>query len=150
MPKRLRVEQDTVLRHIRSIGPQAQPLLVEGAGGLMSPLGSSFHLGHLIQALQAEVVIAAPNRLGVLNQVLLNVTYLKEKMPKLTIRIALMDRKGADLSSRTNAKILRDWLPEASLVELPYLGPSAKTRAQIHSGARQLKSKLQKLFPVQP
>jgi len=53
-------------------------LLVEGAGGLLSPLGENFDSRDLILALCAIPVIVAPDKLGVVNHVLLTL----EALPK--------------------------------------------------------------------
>lgn len=44
-------------------------LVVEGAGGLFSPLGEGFTNADLAKAIEATLVIVAENRLGVLHQV---------------------------------------------------------------------------------
>lgn len=47
-------------------------LLIEGAGGLFVPLSDTFLMIHLIQQLEAEVVLVARNYLGCINHTLLS------------------------------------------------------------------------------
>src|ERR1035437_4675047 len=51
-----------VLEHIRATRKKFDVLLVEGAGGLLSPLGENFNSRALITALRATPVIVAPNQ----------------------------------------------------------------------------------------
>jgi len=52
-------------------------LVVEGAGGLMSPLGVGYDALGLIQELGARSILVAPDRLGVINHVLLSLVALQ-------------------------------------------------------------------------
>ena len=52
---------------------QAGVLLVEGVGGLLAPLAKGRTVASLGQALGAQLIVVAPNRVGVINQVLLTV-----------------------------------------------------------------------------
>jgi len=136
MPKRNQVPRKTLTDYICQSAKKNEVLLVEGAGGLMSPLGTEYHLGHVIEDCRPQVVITAPNKLGVLNQVLLNVTYLKSFMSPQNIHVVLMGRKNADLSVKTNGKLLKSWINDVTVLELPYLGANAKSRpaVQQHAG----------------
>jgi len=136
MPKRNQVPRKTLTDYICQSAKKNEVLLVEGAGGLMSPLGTEYHLGHVIEDCRPQVVITAPNKLGVLNQMLLNVTYLKSFMSPQNIHVVLMGRKNADLSVKTNGKLLKSWINDVTVLELPYLGANAKSRpaVQQHAG----------------
>ncbi|HTV76287.1 MAG TPA: dethiobiotin synthase, partial [Candidatus Baltobacteraceae bacterium] len=74
--KKVRLAQ--VIAHIRAMQKRFDVLVVEGAGGLLSPLGEDFNSRDLIAALRATPIIIAPNRLGVVNHVLLTL----EALPK--------------------------------------------------------------------
>lgn len=144
MPKRSQVSRKTLIDYIHQSTQQCEVLLVEGAGGLMSPLGAEYHLGHVIEDLRPHVVLTAPNKLGVLNQVLLNVTYLKLFMPSQNIHVVLMGRKSADRSVETNAKLLKLWLGKVTVLELPYLGSNAKSKQAIPQHAARHRKLLEK------
>ena len=60
-------------------GSEDHFLLVEGAGGLYSPLTEDGLNADLAAALQLPVLLVAENTLGVLNQVLLNVEAIKTR-----------------------------------------------------------------------
>ena len=65
------VTQREVCQHLQRHAPKSGVMLVEGAGGLLSPLGEDFASRELIVALQAHPVLVAVDRLGVLNEALL-------------------------------------------------------------------------------
>src|SRR5215469_11918365 len=72
--KKLKMAQ--VAAHARAMQKRFEVLLIEGAGGLLSPLGDNFNSRDLMLQLDAVPVIAAPNRLGVVNHVLLTLEAL--------------------------------------------------------------------------
>ena len=74
--ERKRVRLADVLAHLRVMHERFDVLLVEGAGGLLSPLGEDFNSRDLIAALRATPIVVCPNRLGVVNQVLLTLEAL--------------------------------------------------------------------------
>jgi dethiobiotin synthetase len=60
--------------------PQSHnPLIIEGAGGLMVPLNRNFLMIDLIKQLGAEVVLVSQNYLGSINHTLLSVYGLKKE-----------------------------------------------------------------------
>jgi len=61
------VELATLLAAARALAAKADALLVEGAGGLLSPWGPRLHLGIFAAELQLPVLIVAANRLGTIN-----------------------------------------------------------------------------------
>lgn len=54
------------------------PLIIEGAGGLMVPLNDSFLIIDLIKQLNAEVVLVSQNYLGSINHTILSAQALKQ------------------------------------------------------------------------
>jgi len=73
-----RVKLSQVLAHTRALQKRFDVVLVEGAGGLLSPLGENFNSRDLILALCATPIIVAQNKIGVVNHVLLTL----EALPK--------------------------------------------------------------------
>src|SRR5450631_4319787 len=65
------VRRALVLAHLRAARNKFDLTLVEGAGGLLSPLGESFDSRDLMAALHATPIIVAPNKLGTVNHILL-------------------------------------------------------------------------------
>jgi len=97
-------------------------LLIEGAGGLLSPLGRDFDTLTLLRKTRAEAILTAPDRLGVLNQVFLNLQVLK-RANRLPFAVVLMGQKQPDLSARTNAAQIRRRWPFLRILQAPCLGP---------------------------
>ena len=83
------VKLPQVLAHIRALQKRFDVLLVEGAGGLLSPLGENFNSRDLILALRATPIVVAQNKIGAVNQVLLTLEALP-KNRRANARIVLM------------------------------------------------------------
>jgi len=127
--ERRRVELANVLAHVRKIQRRFDVVLVEGAGGLLSSLGEDFDARDLIVSLRAVPIIVSPNRLGVVNHVLLTV----EALPRVISRCApvvLMSPRRPDLASRTNPRFLAGILGPDRVLEFPWLSVAGtSTRA---------------------
>ena len=109
-----------IVAHARSLARRCEVLLVEGAGGLLSPLGEGFDTRHLIARLRAAPVIVAANRLGVINHLRLTL----EVIPAATARyarIVLMNPRRPDAATRTNAGLLGEFFDPARVLLLPWL-----------------------------
>jgi dethiobiotin synthetase len=110
-----------VLAHIRFFQPRFDRLLVEGAGGLLSPLGEGFDSRDLLIALRAEPIIVAQNRLGVVNHLRLTLAAL----PKFQLgktKVVLMSPPKPDVASAANARLLAEYFPAKKIFALPWLG----------------------------
>ena len=115
-----RVDLAKVLAHVRSVQRRFDVVLVEGAGGLLSSLGEDFNARDLIVALGAVPIIVCPNRLGVVNHVLLTV----EALPRVIARrapVVLMSPRRPGLASRTNPRLLAGMLGPDRVHEFPWL-----------------------------
>ena len=110
-----------VLAHIRAMQKRFDVLLVEGAGGLFSPLGENFDSGDLIAALRASPMIVAPNRLGAVNHILLTLAALPPGAAA-TARVVLMSPPKPDAASATNAILLAQFFDPRRIFSLPWLG----------------------------
>lgn len=116
--KRLRLR--TVVAHIQRIARSFEVLLIEGAGGLLSPLGEAFDSRGLIQALSAEAIVVCPNRLGAVNQVRL----VLEALPRPAAsqaRVVLVNPKQANAASRTNLALLKEFVEPKRILVLPWV-----------------------------
>jgi dethiobiotin synthetase len=92
---------------------RCKTLLVEGVGGVLSPLGRNFDNLDLIVRLKLPVVLVAPNRIGAVNQVRSSVAALKRRRSvKLhgIVLSALQPTDCLDPSAATNAIDIRHWL----------------------------------------
>jgi dethiobiotin synthetase len=117
------------LEHIRQAAQHCSALLIEGAGGLLAPLGRGFASADLIACLRCRVVVVAPNQLGAINHTLLTVRALPPSCHPPPV-IVLMDIANPDPSAASNPAFLRKSLPGSVLCRLPYLGPDA-TRPEL-------------------
>ncbi|MGV3486708.1 MAG: dethiobiotin synthase [Planctomycetaceae bacterium] len=68
------VDEDALLAGIEPLSSGVDVIVVEGAGGLMSPLSENLLNSDLARKLRAQVVIVAANRLGAIHQLLATVT----------------------------------------------------------------------------
>jgi dethiobiotin synthetase len=116
--KRVRLRQ--VVAQIRRVGNRFDTVVVEGAGGLLSPLGEDFDSRDLIVALRATPIVVCPNRLGAVNQALLVLNALPRAVAKHTTVMLVSPRKP-DAASRTNPKLLSELIGAQRVRVLPWL-----------------------------
>jgi dethiobiotin synthetase len=114
------VKLAAVLSHIRAVGREFDVVLVEGAGGLLSPLGEKFDSRDLMSALGAKPLVVAANRLGVVNQILLTLEALPEPL-KPAAKVVLMAPPKPDLATRLNLRLLNQ-LSVSEVCQVPWLG----------------------------
>lgn len=109
-----------VLEHVRKAHTRFQIVIVEGAGGLLSPLGVNFDSRDLILALRAVPIVVCPNRLGALNQSLLVLAALPSLFSRRA-QLVLMSPPRPDTASRTNPALLADRLGSDRVHTLPWV-----------------------------
>jgi len=119
--ERRQVKLTDVLAHVRTMQKRFDVVLVEGAGGLLSPLGGDFNSRDLIAALRATPMIVCPNRLGAVNQVLLTFAALP-RSASCRARVVLMSLSKPDASASTNVSLLVEFLDAKRIFCLPWLG----------------------------
>ncbi len=121
-----RTRLNSVVRFLRQSVPLSGDLLVEGAGGLLSPLGEGFAARELITAVRAVPILVCPNRLGAINQVRLVMAALPAGAARRA-RIVLFDPHRMDFSTRSNALALGLFFGKERIHRLPWLpqGPHA-------------------------
>jgi dethiobiotin synthetase len=150
--ERRKVRQARVLAQIHRIQKQFSTVLVEGAGGLLSPMGEDFDSRDLMLALDATPVVLCPNRLGAINQVLLVLAALPASVASRA-RIVLTSSRIADAASRSNLLLLREMLGRWRVHALPWLkSPQALDRCLKSGGVQQTISSLvsRKKIPLRP
>ena len=116
-----RVTLDLVAAHVRAIKKRFETVVVEGAGGLLSPMGDGFDSRDLITALRATPIVVCPNRLGAVNQILLVLEALPRSAARRT-QIVLMNRLRMDLAARTNLELLEEFVSGDRIHCLDWLG----------------------------
>jgi dethiobiotin synthetase len=119
--ERKRVNLSQVLAHIRAMQKRFGVLLIEGAGGLLSPLGENFDSRDLIASLRATPIVVCPNRLGAVNQVLLTLEALQPSAAAKA-RVVLMSPSEPDASTKANADLLAEHFDGKRIFPVPWLG----------------------------
>ena len=113
-----------VVARVRAVARRFELVVVEGAGGLLSPLGEGFDSRDLISALRAVPIMVVPNRLGAVNQARL----LLDALPKAARRgakVVLVEQSVMDTAARSNARLLAEWVPAVSITRLPWVTADA-------------------------
>lgn len=109
-----------VLSRLRAGARRLEAAVLEGAGGLLSPLGEDFATRELIRSLDALPVVVAPNRLGVLNQALLTFEALPPT-PRRRALWVLVDPPARTSLTRTNTVLLAERLGPNNIFRWPWL-----------------------------
>ncbi|GIX50426.1 MAG: hypothetical protein KatS3mg132_620 [Limisphaera sp.] len=110
-----------VVGHVKRIAVRCDLVIVEGAGGLLSPLGPGFDNRDLLIALDAMPVVVVPNRLGAVNQARL----VHEALSRPGIPPAhwvFMNPARLHPATRTHAELLAPYLPAEQTYLFPWLG----------------------------
>jgi len=131
------VRLPAVIDRLRAAAARCDLLLVEGCGGLLTPLGERFNLLDLACKMPGAVVVAAQNRLGVINHVLLTHTALQAAGAHAAATV-LMGVRSRDASTTTNASVIRAMTPGIPVIECPYLGRVATRPAAVRKAAARL------------
>ena len=106
---------------LEPFGQVSGDLTIEGAGGLLSPLGEGFNSRNLMAALRATPLVVCPNRLGTVNQVLLTLEALPPSAKSGT-RVVLVSLPKSDASAKTNLTLLAEHFDGGRIFLLPWLG----------------------------
>ncbi len=115
-------------------------LLIEGAGGILSPLGVGFSARELIVDLDAIPLVVCPNRLGAINQSRLVFAALPRRSARRG-HLILMDPASPDESTASNALVLAEHLPPARIHRLPW-----NPKAQVQKPSASIRRVLERLL----
>lgn len=143
--KRKQANKDAVLAHIRTAQKMADLLLVEGAGGLKSPLGEDFDALDLIEVLKSAVIVVARNRLGCLNHILMTVELLKQRGATVAA-VVLQAEKRPDLAAQGNVIFLRKKAGFPPIFTIPWLGAGASSQECVKKNEKKLKKTLARIL----
>ena len=143
--KRSPLEVEDVLRAVKRMRARCDCLIVEGAGGLLTPLGEGFAWADILEGLPGcDVVIVARNKLGTINHTLLTVEALQRRGAK-RIGIVLMDQRTQDFSAGFNAATLQALTAPAEVFAVPFLGNNASDPGGLKKTVQKLKKTLARL-----
>jgi dethiobiotin synthetase len=116
----VRVELSGCLQFLEHARRGCDTLLIEGAGGLLSPLGEGFDARDLVVKLNATPLIVCPNQLGSINQIRLVLAALPNEFANRS-RVVLIDPAKPGVVARTNAEILREIVGESRVIAFPQI-----------------------------
>jgi dethiobiotin synthetase len=136
-----------VLAKIEALAGRCEVLLVEGAGGLLAPLGKNYTAQDLIAALSCQTIIVARNRLGVINHTLLAAQSIQAAGQE-KLAIVLMNLKYPDLSAASNFRLLRQRLSGANIFSIPNLDFSEGKYGKVIKNALFLKKTLAQILRI--
>ncbi len=140
------VKLTEAVSRIKSLAAQCDHLILEGAGGLLVPIARGKTILDLIRALPCRLVlVVARNRLGTLNHTLMTAGFLRQDYHG-AMKVVLMNRGRRDLTSGSNAAILREWLGPAPVEEMPNLGPNPTVMRHLQGNCRKLKKVLARIL----
>jgi dethiobiotin synthetase len=145
LDRRRPVELAEVLQSIRRVARKCERLLVEGAGGLLVPLGENYTFADVVDALRCEVIVVGRNRLGVINHTLLTVAALKCTKSK-EAQVVLMDENPRDASEATNERVLSGWLAPVKVWKVPHLGAEASESVWVRKNHSKIEKMLARLL----
>ena len=123
MPLRKKVRKSEVVTYVRGIARCFDLVLIEGAGGLLSPLGEDFDSRDLIVSLKAAPLVVVANRLGAVNQTRLMLAALPRALAR-GVHVVLMNPRRPDAASRTNPELIAGFMPRRQLHEFPWVAPA--------------------------
>lgn len=118
--ERRRLKMAQVLDYVAPCAGRCDVLLIEGAGGLLSPLGEGFDSRDLIAALRATPIIVCPDRLGAVNQARLVITALEASAAEAGIIVLAQLDSNRGHRQRANSSLLAEHCPGCRIFELPF------------------------------
>jgi len=110
-----------VVAHVQAMQKRFETVLIEGAGGLLSPLGENFDSRDLLVSLRAMPIVVCSNRLGAVNQVLLTLEALPQRV-RARARAVLMSPPRPDAATVSNIKLLAESFDAKGIFALPWFG----------------------------
>jgi dethiobiotin synthetase len=140
-----RVTRARALQAIQARQRAGELLLVEGCGGLLTPLGPGYSARELIRELACPVVIVAHNRLGVLNQTLLAWEALGGAL-RPTAAVVLVNCARPDASAATNPRALAGCVAPTPVLVCPHLRGGLRTPADLAAAGRKTAPMLARLI----
>jgi dethiobiotin synthetase len=93
-------------------------VVVEGAGGLLSPIAARLNNADLAAQLELPLVVVVPNRLGCVNQTMLVLEVARARqLPVVAVVLNQKAESSQDRSIETNLDLLRKTMNESGFIE---------------------------------
>jgi dethiobiotin synthetase len=122
-----RVAPEALVEHVRMASRGLAVVVVEAAGGWLSPLMEGMDAPGLARALDAKVVLVAANRLGVIGHLRLAWEAARAgdgrrgNRHEARPQVVLMAPPRPGLAESTNPALLREFIPADDVHEFPWL-----------------------------
>ncbi len=119
------VDPDLLRRGILRWQESSDIVLVEGSGGLLSPVGEEDFAADLALEFGYPLLIVVPNQLGAINQALqtlVTATTFREGLVVAGLILNQRDKGGEDPSRASNSGLLQQYAIPPLLAELPFQG----------------------------
>ncbi len=133
-----------VLEAIRRAQESCDCLIVEGAGGVLVPVGEDFNVADVIAQLNCETIVVGRNKLGTINHTLLSIEALKNRGVK-RIKVILSAERAKDYSSETNQEIIVAKAVNISVFALPHFGLNASEPEAVKTISKKTKKTLARI-----
>ena len=115
-----RVTLEALAGHVEAASQGLQFSVIEGAGGLLSPLMEGTDAPQVIDRLDAAPVVVAVDRIGVVGQVRLVWAALSPAV-RARAQVVLMEAPGPDASTASNRALLGEYIEPQRIHAFPRL-----------------------------
>jgi dethiobiotin synthetase len=118
--EKLEIRVERIERLVREAESEADLVIVEGAGGLLVPLGAGLDMAGLAQRLALPLLVVARAALGTINHTLLTLEAASQRgLPVLGVVVSHTTEE-LPIADRENLELLRGELGPRLLGELPH------------------------------
>ena len=135
----LSIDFDELLLKIEGFATDADVVLLEGPGGLLTPITWEWALVDIAQALEARAILVASDRLGVINHTLLTLGAL-ELAAVPVIAVVLNGPAKADASTGSNAGAIAKLAGFTRIYEVPRGEDQGKAESALIKLAREIQA----------
>lgn len=134
-----------VIADVGKLAARCDRLLIEGAGGVLVPLGETFSVLDLIVRLKCQVLVVSRNCLGTINHTLLTVAAMRSRGVR-RLKVVVMPSTEPDNSSRSNILILSELLTRIPVLLVPELRPRAHRIRVVKENQKKAKKTLARIL----
>lgn len=136
-----RISFARAIHAVREASKRCECLLVEGAGGALTPITRKRSFADLAVMSKAEVIVVGGNKLGILNHVLLTAEAFHSRGVR-GIKVVLMGQRKKNEAALANAATLEKYLIESGVFSLPYFAGRPSWHGKNSIGQKKIKKTL--------
>lgn len=117
----IEIRLEVIQSAYESLKAMADVVIVEGAGGLLVPLGATYTIADLIKTLDLPALLVVGMRLGCINHAFLTTQGLQQQGIDFCGWVA--NHVDPEMSmQQENLQTLTDWLQQQPVLQVPYQG----------------------------